>query len=156
MPVIRGLLPLAVFLAVMLSGPGGSAGPLGIFQWEKRVLLVFAPKFDDGRYRGQVALIKRNRDGILDRDMQVLEIIGTENVMGFPTPAAKVDARALRKQYDIGRDEFAALLIGKDGGVKSRTAAPADMCDLFDLIDGMAMRRDEMKERGKSIACIGH
>ena len=42
------------------------------------------------------------------------------------------------------------LLVGKDGGEKLRTTEVPDLAAVFGLIDGMPMRREEMRERGTS------
>ncbi len=45
------------------------------------------------------------------------------------------------------RSTFAVLLIGKDGGVKLRSGRPFALHALFDAIDAMPMRQDEMRRR---------
>jgi hypothetical protein len=63
------------------------------------------------------------------------------------------DCDALRDRFGRNRkgavDGFAALLVGKDGGVKRTSYEPLDTDDLFDQIDQMPMRRREMRERGR-------
>ena len=50
----------------------------------------------------------------------------------------------MRKQYEIQADQFAVLLIGKDGGEKYRLYEIPDLSEIFNLIDGMPMRQMEM------------
>lgn len=52
----------------------------------------------------------------------------------------------LRHRYGIGERDFAALLIGRDGGVKLRSKEPITAKELFGRIDEMPMRRREMRE----------
>jgi hypothetical protein len=42
---------------------------------------------------------------------------------------------------------FAAVLVGRDGGEKLRSAEPVPAEKLFDLIDAMPMRQREMRAR---------
>ncbi|NMG19341.1 hypothetical protein DP116_07665 [Brasilonema bromeliae SPC951] len=44
-----------------------------------------------------------------------------------------------------------AVLVGKDGGVKRRETTPVQAKAIFDEIDAMPMRRQEMRERDKSV-----
>lgn len=44
-------------------------------------------------------------------------------------------------------DTFVAILVGKDGGEKYRSADPIAPQTLFDLIDAMPMRRREIRSR---------
>ena len=54
---------------------------------------------------------------------------------------------ALLKRYKIMPDKFTFVLIGKDGGEKFRSSKTVDLQRLFSLIDGMPMRKDEMRQR---------
>lgn len=49
----------------------------------------------------------------------------------------------------MGEDDFAVLLVGKDGGVKRRANDPVNLNELFAQIDRLPMRRAEMEERGR-------
>ena len=52
-----------------------------------------------------------------------------------------------QKQLDLNEDVFSVILIGKDGGVKLRSAEPVSAEAIFGLIDGMPMRQREMRNR---------
>jgi hypothetical protein len=53
----------------------------------------------------------------------------------------------LRRQLAVEGDSFAMLLIGKDGGVKVRSAQPLTAEHLFTTIDQMPMRQQERSSR---------
>ncbi|NJL77350.1 MAG: DUF4174 domain-containing protein [Saprospiraceae bacterium] len=55
----------------------------------------------------------------------------------------------LRDQYQIGVEEFAVILIGKDGGEKLRTDEVLSLNSLCQTIDVMPMRRAEMNNQRK-------
>ena len=55
--------------------------------------------------------------------------------------SAENNSDAIQKQLEI-------LLIGEYGGVKMRTVNHVSTEFLFSLIDGMPMRRSELKNRG--------
>jgi hypothetical protein len=49
------------------------------------------------------------------------------------------------ENFNIGQSNFYAILIGKDGSEKLRSASAIDTEKLFGTIDAMPMRRQEMK-----------
>ena len=51
----------------------------------------------------------------------------------------------LRNKYNF--KEFKLLLIGKDGGEKYNSKKPVSINAVIELIDGMPMRKQEIKER---------
>ena len=60
---------------------------------------------------------------------------------------AGISDRDLRVEYLTGADEFAVVLIGRDGGEKLRRASPISAEELFATIDEMPMRRRELRDR---------
>ena len=51
-------------------------------------------------------------------------------------------------EYRTGEaEEFAVVLIGRDGGEKFRSDGPVSVEELFSKIDEMPVRRREMRER---------
>jgi hypothetical protein len=59
-------------------------------------------------------------------------------------------AEKTRLRFGVRSGHFQALLIGKDGTVKLRSAEPLPAKDIFGLIDSMPMRRQEMDSKRKS------
>jgi len=52
----------------------------------------------------------------------------------------------MHKKYKIPKNQFTIILIGLDGGEKLRQTKPLDTTTLFAIIDGMPMRRQELKK----------
>ena len=55
-------------------------------------------------------------------------------------------AKAMYRAFDIDSDTFSVLLIGKDGGVKMRRDDIVSTREIFQLIDSMPMRQQEMRK----------
>ena len=73
---------------------------------------------------------------------------GESRVAGKLIPPATT--QALRERYRIQENESTLILIGKDGGEKRRQVGSAiDLKALYPLIDGMPMRRQEMRRKQK-------
>jgi hypothetical protein len=120
---------------------------LGSYQWKQRLLLVFAPSAHSASYLRQRAHYDLSGEGFRSRDLLFVSLIpGETQVVG----RQKVDLAAqdeLRRQFDIEPDDFAVLLVGKDGGVKLRSTSPVAPDELFPLIDSMPMRQQELRKQ---------
>ncbi len=129
------LLPAATTLAQ--TAPGASlAGTVKAARWRQRVLLVCAPTATDAQLQKQRALLQPARAGLQERDLLVREL---------PWNTLSEADRNYLRQLGVKTDAFRVLLIGKDGGVKRRDTEPVSPAALFATIDGMPMRRQEMK-----------
>ncbi|WP_218136916.1 DUF4174 domain-containing protein [Hymenobacter terrestris] len=104
--------------------------------WRQRVLLICAPTATDAQLQKQRALLQPAGAGLTERDLLVLEL---------PWASLPEADRSYLRQLGGSPDSFRVLLIGKDGGVKRRDTEPVAPAALFATIDGMPMRRQEMK-----------
>ena len=107
-------------------------------RWQHRILLVFSPAADP-RLSRQRDIVRAAAPGMNERDLRVIEVVGT-TVTGAADTAA-----ALRDRYRIAEDGFAAILIGKDGGEKLRATDAIPAARLFATIDAMPMRASEAR-----------
>jgi hypothetical protein len=128
-----------VLLAV--GHTGYARDSLSKYEWKNRVVVLFGDPQDDRLVR-QIDILTSRPDEISDRDMVILHVDG-DDVRSIFGDAALVNARQLRKEADINGDEFKALLVGKDGGIKLASAEVITDEKLFSLIDQMPMRRSE-------------
>ena len=107
---------------------------LSHYKWNNRVIVMFAPTADDANAVQQRASLNADQQALADRDLVLIEVIGNQP-----------DTAALRQQYDVSVEQFAVLLIGKDGGEKRRDLQPVEPSEIFRLIDSMPMRQREMR-----------
>lgn len=75
--------------------------------------------------------------GLAERDFQILEVPYDQL-----TPA---DRQCWTRQLGQPLAGFRVVLIGKDGGVKQVSTRPLPPDDLFNTVDKMPMRRQEMR-----------
>ena len=101
----------------------------------KRRVLLFADTENNITLKKQKQILASDEAGCLDRDMV------TETYV-----LDKTDKK-VRDKYNISSAPFTFLLIGKDGHVALRAYKTIPKAQLFALIDGMPMRRDEMKRK---------
>ena len=87
-----------------------------------RVLYAYAPTIADPALLRQRSLFDAAKSGMADRDLVLIPVIGK-------------------------RPHFEAVLVGKDGGEKLRSPEPLTPERLFETIDAMPMRQQEMRQR---------
>ncbi|KQS03787.1 hypothetical protein ASG11_05620 [Sphingomonas sp. Leaf357] len=124
-------LPLLASVALLVADPGSIAA----MKWERRVLLISAPSAKTAELAAQRRIIARWKDESAARDLSIVEVVA-QTVSGANDTAA-----ALRKTYRLPATGFAAILIGKDGGEKLRSAHPIPAIVLERTIDAMPMRQ---------------
>jgi hypothetical protein len=133
------------------AGEKGSVADLDLdaLRWKNRVLVLFSPSESDPSFQLQKRGLASSAQGVLDRDLMVLEIIEQGQSRAGNQLLSEKSVQAIRKRFGVQAGPFQVLLIGKDGGVKLRSTEPVSMKDLFGLIDSMPMRQQEMESRKK-------
>ena len=117
------------------------------YQWENRLVLLFAPSTKSPAYEQQMRLFEvADQAELADRDLLVVHLLSQGQSRADNQPVRAQDAQTLRTRFDVASDAFAALLIGKDGTEKRRGVAPVQPHALFEQIDAMPMRRREMND----------
>ena len=97
--------------------------------------------------RQQLEAVESAREGFDDRDMVLIVVLGEGASRIEGRPLSLEDADHLRASFEIGKDEFVLRLVGKDGGVKRASASLVAMNDIFDQIDAMPMRQQELRRQ---------
>ena len=121
---------MPLLLAVALA----ASPTVAQMKWERRVLIVSAPTAEDSALAEQRRVLAGWKSSAVARDLTVVEIVG-DTVRGASDPAA-----TLRRRYHLPTS-FTAILIGKDGGEKLRSAKPFPAAALEATIDAMPMRK---------------
>ena len=103
---------------------------LNQYLWKNRIILTFADEEDHPDSIKLKAEINENVCEILNRDMLHFHF-SNDHYFGKLTTT---------------NDQFLRiLLIGKDGGIKFESSRTISILRLFELIDSMPMRQDEMQ-----------
>lgn len=105
---------------------------LADFQWEARVITVFADSPRDPAFARQIELLSERPDTLVERDVIVL----TDT-----DPAAKSDVRTQLRPRG-----FALVIVDKDGRVMLRKPDPWDVREISRAIDKTTLRQQEIKE----------
>ena len=118
------------------------------FQWDNRILVIFAADSTSEFYQRQMNEFSSLGDELLDRDLILISIFDD----GCATLGNRIisdsSAADIRKQLSPTAEEYSVFLIGKDGGVKLKQDKFLAPDELFSVIDRMPMRRREMRDGG--------
>jgi hypothetical protein len=147
--MLRTIVPAIIAVVAYPAGASesevGGAVDLRRYQWEKRLLLVFAPTHGEPSFQTLRESVAARQSDIEDRDLVVFEMLenGSSTKDGKTlNPAA---ARLLRERFDVPSGAFSVILVGKDGGVKLERQDRTSLEEIFALIDSMPMRQREMR-----------
>jgi hypothetical protein len=142
-------LSLVIGVLAIWSIPAMAADPLISLKGEKRPLLLFAKSRSFAPLDKQLDLLRSYRPDLKDRDMVVLSTTGnqeTSSAIGYVS-LNRGTARQLRRQYGPDAQGLTVVLVGKDGTEKARWHKLVEPQVIFDLIDSMPMRQDEINSQ---------
>lgn len=109
--------------------------PLASYRGKARLLVVLAAGDADPGLKAQRRLYTSETEGNRERDLVIVEALDGTDL-----------GRTLRRRFEVPAGEFRAILVGKDGGAKLRSASPIPSSKLFAEIDAMPMRQDETRK----------
>ena len=104
------------------------------YLWKNRIVLVFTPTASDSRFQMQTDLFEKSKSDLEERNILVFPVVGT-------------DEMKTRCQFRVSKEDFAVVLIGKDGNEKHRWAGVAPIEQIDHRVDRMPMRRSEMQRK---------
>ena len=120
---------------------------LKIFEWENRVLIIGG---HGSKFKSQLDQINFESKELISRDLVVILLEEDNSRISYDglKTIKTIDYDStlnIRNKYNF--KNFKLLLIGKDGGEKYNSNDPININIIYELIDGMPMRKQEIKER---------
>jgi len=128
-----------VLSLITLTTHGADMNRLDDYQWKNRLILVQATS-ENG---GEIETLRSARAEIDDRDIVWFVNTGSDVVSNQNAVSGSLESD-IKAVLDEPRSYGRVLLIGKDGGIKSRESS-LDLDAIFRRIDGMPMRIREMR-----------
>jgi hypothetical protein len=120
-------------------------------KWQNRLLLVFAPSVDNHSYQQQMQLFNQYQNGFTDRDLVLVQVLATDKSYANGQLIDESSAVKLRNRFGVDKENFQVILVGKDGGVKRQDTKPVKATAIFQQIDAMPMRQQEMRSSGQKV-----
>ena len=150
---VRNRLLVAIF---MLSTMLPAQKTVTSLKDHNRVLLIFAAVSANSNFVQQHNLLKNRASELVDRDLISIPVLRQWKPADADLRRASgpfttdTEQKRLRSRYNIQPDEFAVILLGKDGGEKLRSHTPVTIEELSSVIDSMPMRQQEIRQRTRS------
>ena len=119
------------------------------FQWKNRLLFLFAPDSSDPSFHHLQNQIIDQKSEVEDRDLVVFSVLVQEPSQMNTTAIDLREADSIRDRFAIPPHAFSLILIGKDGGIKLKRNDRVDLAEVFELIDSMPMRKNEMQQQNQ-------
>lgn len=132
---------------------------LSRFRWRRRLLVISAPNDEEWGYQHQISALSGQACNLGLRHVAIMRLVGDSvdnggilelfSINGSGTVEREEIPYSLiqdiRNYFQLSREYFIMLLVGKDGNVKSWYPSPiGSMAIVYDLIDSMQLRRQEM------------
>lgn len=118
--------------------------PVNVHIWNKRVLIVSASSPTNIGYKRQNQILEKDKKGMKERDLVIYRLYDDHWLDPSNSVLSQSQAEEIYREYTIQRGTFSVLLIGKDGGIKMRKDDIVSTKEIFQLIDSMPMRQQEM------------
>jgi hypothetical protein len=119
------------------------------FKWKNRLLFLFAPDRSHPFYKHLQSQMIDQKSEVEDRDLVIFSVFLKGSSQMNTTAIDPLEADAIRERFMIPPHAFSLILIGKDGGIKLKRNDRVDLAEVFDLIDSMPMRRNEMGQQNQ-------
>jgi len=132
---------LSIYLVLTLTY--GESNPLEPHLWKNRVVIVYSNNTQD--LTDQIDLFQKASAEFTERHLVVYGLGPKGGTYPNQKQMSEKDHEWFLKNYVHDKDDFLVILVGKDGGIKLKSHTPVGNSELFDLIDGMPMRIQEMK-----------
>lgn len=136
----------ALILFLITIGIGADniqAQSLSSLKWQKRIIILMDAAGDTEIRNEQLSAFDSFKSDMEERDLLIFCYDGRQLLDADLNPSSY----KLTSVNDLSFQ--GVILIGKDGGIKLKESFPVAPERIFALIDGMPMRRAELKRSGK-------
>ncbi len=134
-------------LAQALDAGAGASRVADALEQHERLLVVSAPTDSDADATIQIGHFLLHGEECAARELRIVNLMGTRGGRMAGRTLSSGQVAHLRELWKLPEDEWFVALVGKDGQVKARWTEIVVPEQVFERIDGMAMRKREIAER---------
>lgn len=119
--------------------------------WKNRILVVKTSDSASEIYQEQIKEFRNAADELKVRKFVLYKITGDDFELinfanGELNDSGKIAEKSIGKTLN-DKENFEVILIGLDGGIKLRQTEVLTKEDLFNIVDAMPMRRNELSRK---------
>ena len=107
-------------------------------------MVVFTESSNNDQLQQQLEFFKNDLKAFKERKLKLILTTPGKHRVLLPETSDWMDSELYKKKSTT--DEFEIILIGLDGGVKSRSNVPLRAEEFYRLIDSMPMRQAELRK----------
>ncbi len=127
------------------------AQSLNDYRWNNRLIVIYAESLNNSLIEKQLEEFDVKEESWNERKLRCFIITPRTSIeLKDPYITDKVLINGLNYQMKKKLTPFEIQLIGLDGGIKMSENEPVKIETIYSLIDGMPIRKTELKEKGKT------
>ncbi|GAA0733656.1 hypothetical protein GCM10009430_48010 [Aquimarina litoralis] len=115
-------------------------------RWQDRLIIISADSYQHPKLLEQVNEFQNKTKELADRKLIIYQITPTSYIKGIENNQPTRD-NTLYKKYNSSQESFKFMLIGLDGGRRLQSNKVISAAQIFDQIDQMPMRRQELRNQ---------
>ena len=124
----------------------GFGQDLAEYRWENRLLLIVADEHALPKVQDQLRQYQSVKSGLQERKLIIYTILPKRYQIANNDKGEWIMSKEYFHRYKPSNKTFEITLIGLDGGIKLRQTNLLSPEKLFAIIDGMPMRRAEIRK----------
>lgn len=136
-----------MLFCVFFSGMKSFSQEIESYKWEKRVLLIFSDAKNNKKLQQQIEILSKDKKGLKERKLKIYQFSENQFTTDFST--VWLSSALKTEKYKRKSEHFKVVLIGLDGGIKLKQNDLLSLEKLVTMIDGMPMRKREVKSKNK-------
>ena len=117
------------------------------YQWENRIIVVYSNETEVDLVSKQLKLLTKELNKLSKRKLILIQAQKNQYKTIFPENSEWVSSSLTNELKISVETEFEVFLLGLDGGIKLRQQEIVQTEKLFSLIDGMPMRKAEIRRK---------
>ncbi len=117
------------------------------YQWENRIIVVYSNETELDLVSKQLDLLMEEPKELSERKLLVITANNDQQKIVFPEDSEWLRSSLTDELRISVETEFEVFLLGLDGGIKLKQQEIVQTEKLFSLIDGMPMRKAEIRRK---------
>jgi len=138
---------LTLLIILIFYGMTSKAQNLQQYQWENRIIVVYSNETELDLLSKQLELLKKEPNKLSERKLILIQAQKNQYKTIFPENSEWVSSSLTNELKISKKTKFEVFLLGLDGGIKLRQQEIVQTEKLFSLIDGMPMRKAEIRRK---------